>query len=108
MNFVKFEWCYPSVLFVGMMIDRQGIRPAESNVAAMAELPPPSTVKETIAHLSMTGYLRQFVEQYSILAVIFTDILPNNDFASKRGRWYPIAWAEQRKRAFLALKSALT
>ena len=51
-----------------MVVDRQGVRPAESKLAAVAELSPPTTVEELRAFLGMSGYLRQYVERYSILA----------------------------------------
>ena len=73
-------------------------------MAAVAELPPPSTVEEPRAILGMTGYLRQFVEQYNILAVSLTDILGDKAFATKRAA----AWCEQRQNAFITLKTALT
>ena len=74
-NFVKSRRCCPSLEFVGMAVDRQGIRPADSKIAAVADLPPPSTVEELRAIPGMTGYLRQFVERYSITASPLTDIL---------------------------------
>ena len=53
-NFAKSRWCCPGLEFVGMVVDRQGIRPADSKIAAVADLPPPSTVKELRAFLGMT------------------------------------------------------
>ena len=41
-----------------MVVDR----PAESEITAVAELSPPTTVEELRVFLSMTGYLRQFVD----------------------------------------------
>ena len=56
----------------------------------------------------MTGYLRQFVEGYSVLAAPLTDILRDKAFASTRSRRSLIPWLELHQHAFLALKSALT
>ena len=107
-NFAKSRWCCASLEFVGMVVDRQGVRPAESKIAAVAELSPPTTVEELRAFLGMTGYMRQYVERYSILAAPLTDILRNPLFASKRSRRSLIHWTEQHQYAFLSLKSALT
>ena len=107
-NFAKSRWCCPSLEFVGMVVDRQGIRPADSKIAAVADLLPPSTVEELRTFLGMTGYLRQFVQCYSIIASPLTDILRNKAFASKRSRRSPIPWLEPQQQAFLSLKSALT
>ena len=92
-----------SLEFVGMIVDRQGMRPAESKLAAVAELTPPATVEELRAFLGMTGYLRQYVEGYRIRATPLTDILRNPAFASKRSRRSLIPWTEQHQHAFLLL-----
>ena len=105
-NFAKSKWCCPSLEFVGMIVDRQGVRPAESKLATVAELTPPATVEE-LRFLGMTGYLRQCVEGYSIRAAPLTDILRNPAFASKRSRRSLIPWTEQHQHAFLSLKSCL-
>lgn len=69
-----------------MVIDRHGIRPAESKMSAVSQLTPPKTVEDLRKFIGMTGYLRNFVEKYSILAAPLTDILRNMQFASKRAR----------------------
>ena len=107
-NFAKSKWCFASLEFVGMVMDRQGVRLVESKLAAIAGLTPPTTVKELRAFLGMTGYLRQYVERYSILAAPLTDILRNTAFSSKRSRRLLIPWTGLHQHAFLSLKSALT
>lgn len=61
-NFAKSECCCTSLELVCMIVNRQGVRPAESKVPAVAKLFPPGTVEELRGFLGMTGYLRQFVE----------------------------------------------
>ena len=51
-----------------MVVDRQGVRPAEYKLAA--GLTPPTTVEKLRPFLGMTGYLRQYVERYMILAAL--------------------------------------
>ena len=53
-----------------MVVDRQGVRPAEYKLAAIAGLIPPTTVEKLRPFLGMTGYLRQYVERYMILAAL--------------------------------------
>ena len=91
-----------------MVVDRQGVRPEDSKIAAVAERSPPTTVEELRAFLGMTGYLRKFVRGYSGLAAPLTDILRNKAFASKRSRRSLIPWLEHHQNTFLALDSALT
>ena len=91
-----------------MIADRKGVRPADTDIAAVAELSPPTTVEELRPFLGMTGYLRPFVEGYSVLAAPLSDILRNKAFASKRSRFSSIPWLELHQHAYLALTSALT
>ena len=106
-NFANSKWCCASLELVGMVVDRQGVRPAESKLAAVAELTPPTTVEELRAFVGMAGYLRQYVEHYSILAAPLTDILRSPASASKRSRRSLFPWTASHHQAFLSLKSAL-
>ena len=54
MNFPNSRLCCARLEFVGMSVDRQGVRPAEKTIAAKAALPPPSTVEDLRAFLGMT------------------------------------------------------
>ena len=56
---------------------------------------PPSNVEELRAFLGMTGYLRQFIQNYSITAAPLTDLLRNKEFASKKACKFPIAWGAE-------------
>lgn len=57
-NFAKTRWCCESLEFVGIIVDQQGVRPAEAKIATVAELSPTVTVEALRAFLDMTGYLR--------------------------------------------------
>ena len=105
-NFPKSRWCCTTLDFVGTTVDRQGVRPAESNTAASAALPPPSTAEDLSPFVGMTGYLRKLGER-CMLAVPLTNIHRNKAFASKRARQARIPWSEQHQHVFLSLMSAL-
>ncbi|CAM9601251.1 unnamed protein product, partial [Laminaria digitata] len=107
-NFAKSTWWCARLEFVGIVVDRQGVRPAESKIAAVAGLSVPTTVAELRASLGLTRYLRQFVEGYSALAEPLTDILRNKAFTSKRSRRSLTPLSKLHQHAFLSLKSALT
>lgn len=52
-----------------MAVHHHGLRSAESKMSAIARLAPPATVAEEVRALwGITGYLRKFVEGYSIIA----------------------------------------
>ena len=106
MSFPKSRWCCTSQEFVDMIVDRQSVRPAESNTAESAALPPPSTAEDLSPFVGMTGYLRKLGER-CMLAVPLTNIHRNKAFASKRARQARIPWSEQHQHVFLSLMSAL-
>ena len=69
-NFSKSWWCCPQQEFVGMVVDRLGVRPSQSKIDAIAQLTRANTVEEVRALLGMTGYLRKFVPRYSALVFV--------------------------------------
>ena len=90
-----------------MMVDINGIRPAPSKMEAVAKMPRPTNIEELRTFLGLTGYLRQFVENYSIIAAPLTNILRNKEFATKRARKFPIPWTVEQEGAFASLKKSL-
>ena len=106
-NFVKCKFAASAQVFLGMMVDINGIRPAPSKMEPVAKMPRPTNIEELRAFLGLTGYLMQFNENYSIIAVPFTDILRNKEFATKRARKLPISWTVEQEGAFASLKKSL-
>ena len=91
-----------------MIIDSTDNRPSPSKLEAIEKVPPPSNVEELRAFLGMTGYLRQFIRNYSTTAAPLTDLLNNKEFAYKKTRKFPIAWGGGEAGGFHWLKKALT
>ena len=106
-NFAKCNFAASAQEFLGMMVDINGIRPAPSKMEAVAKMPRPTNIEELRAFLGLTGYLRQFVENYSIIAAPLTNILRNKEFATKRARKFPIPWTVEQEGAFTSLKKSL-
>ena len=90
-----------------MMVDINGIRPAPSKMEAVAKMPRPTNIEELRAFWGLTGYLRQFVENYSIIASPLTNVLRNKEFATKRARKFHIPWTVEQEGAFASLKKTL-
>ena len=74
---------------------------------AVAKMPRPTNIEELRAFLGLTGCLRQFVENYSIVASPLTNILRNKDFATKRARKLPIPWTVEQEGAFASHNKSL-
>lgn len=62
----------------------------------------------TRAFLDMTGCLRQHVEKNIVVASPLTNVLRNKAFASKSARKLPIQWGEEKEKAFVRFKGALS
>ena len=107
-NFSKSWWCCPQQEFVGMVVDRLGVRPSQSKIDAVAQLTRADTVEEVRALLGMTGYLRKFVPRYSALVAPISDLLRDKRFASKRARRLKVPWGEEQDKALAGLVQALT
>ena len=90
-----------------MIIDSTGLYPAPSKLDAIARMPRPHTVEELRTFLGLTGYLRQFVPNYSLTAAPLTNILRNKALASKRARKLTIPWSTAEEDAFQSLRETL-
>ena len=55
----------------------------------------------------MTGYLRQFVPQYSTVVVPISDLLRDPRFRTKRAKKEKVPWGEEQNQTFNALIEAL-
>ena len=106
-NFAKCNFAASAQEFLGMIVDINGIRPAPSKMEAVAKMPRPTNIEKLRAFLGLTGYLRQFVENCSIIAVPFTNTLCNKEFATKRARKLPISWTVEQEGVFASLKKSL-
>ena len=106
-NFAKCRFAASSQEFLGMVIDCTGIRPAPSKLEAVSKMPRPRTVGELRAFLGLTGYLRQFVPKYSLVAAPLTDLLRNKASATKRARKTQIEWGDAKQQSFVQMKAAL-
>ncbi|CAN0578805.1 unnamed protein product, partial [Laminaria digitata] len=107
-NFSKAWWCYPQQEFVGMVVDRLGVRPSQCKVDAVSQLTRADTVEEVRALLGMTGYLRKFVPQYSAMVPPISDLLQVKRFAWEKARKQKMPWGEEQDKALAALIRALT
>jgi len=107
-NFSKSWWCCPQQEFVGMVVDRLGVRPSQSKIDAIAQLTRANTVEEVRALLGMTGYLRKFVPRYSALVAPISNLLRDKRFATKRARKLKVPWGKEQDKALAALILALT
>lgn len=61
-NFAKCKWCAPHMEFVGMVVDRLGVRPSQSKIDAVTQLAPVETVEVTPRHDRLLEKVRTGVQ----------------------------------------------
>lgn len=93
----KCSFVVTSVAYLGHVILGHGVSVDPSKVQCITDWPQPKTLKALRAFLSLTGYYRNFVAPYGLLAKPLSDMLKSNNFI----------WTPNSKAAFLKLKQAL-
>ena len=106
-NLQKSEFCFPMVEWLGMIIECHGTRPAPSKIDAITQLSRPTTVEDIRVPQGMSGYLRQFIPNYSTVTAPISDLLREPRFRGKRARRLKVPWGEFQQ-AKDALIKALT
>jgi hypothetical protein len=86
------------VVDLGHVLDADGIRPVESKVQAIVDLPLPDSLKALKGFLGMAGYYRKFIQNFAHLSGPLMDM-------QKRGVVFE--WSLERVAAFEAIKQAL-
>ena len=107
-NLPKSEFCFSVVEWLGMFIDRFGVRPAPSKIEAITQLSRPSTVEEVRVLLGMAGYLRKFVPNYSSILAPISDLLRDPRFRSKMARRVKVPWSHAQTEAMETQVNLLT
>ena len=95
----KCKFAMPEINLLGFVLNKKGIKANPEKTSAIADMPPPRTVKQVRSFLGMTGYYRQCIRGYAQIAQPLTEL------TKKRSRF---AWNDQCQAAFLSLKQALT
>uniref|UniRef100_A0A5S6Q5D3 RNA-directed DNA polymerase n=1 Tax=Trichuris muris TaxID=70415 RepID=A0A5S6Q5D3_TRIMR len=88
-----------SLVFLGHLIDRNGIRPSPDKVAALQDFPRPQTVKQLRQYLGMVNFYRRFIPNLAVLLHPLDSLV-----AKTRGN---IAWNRTATNAFNEAKSAI-
>ena len=99
--FVKRSKCAfgaSSISYLGHVISDTGVAMDPAKVQAVAEWPPPRSVRAVRAFLGLAGYYRKFVQDYGTIAAPLTSLLKKEGFT----------WTADATAAFTALKTAVT
>ena len=86
------------LLYLGMLIDRKGMRPNPEKVNSIKNLPPPRSVKLLKKFLGSCQFFAQYVPLYSEIVV------PLHHLTAKGVKW---EWTEEKQQCFDKLKEKL-
>ncbi|GBG84309.1 hypothetical protein CBR_g38279 [Chara braunii] len=74
-NAKKCEWAKTQVLYLGHVLDGDGIKPEDSKIAAIRDGMTPSTLTELRSFLGLANYYRKFVRNFSTIAAPLRQLL---------------------------------
>ncbi|GBG91191.1 hypothetical protein CBR_g52073 [Chara braunii] len=97
-NSEKYEFGRTRILYLGHEIFAEGLKPDDAKVASIRDWPRLPSVIEMRSFLGMTGYYRNFVKNYSIVAAPLTDLTRLDT---------PWEWTDRCEAAFSHLKHVL-
>nr|GEV71819.1 hypothetical protein [Tanacetum cinerariifolium] len=97
-KFSKYEFWLREVLFLGHVINKDGIHVDPSKIEAFKNWEAPITPSEVRSFLVLAGYYRRFIENFSKIAKSLTILTQ---------KCKTFDWGEEQERAFQTLKNKL-
>ncbi|XP_028100871.1 uncharacterized protein LOC114300186 [Camellia sinensis] len=94
----KFEFWLHEVGFLGHVVTKEGVVIDPHKIEAIVKWPTPTNVSEVHSFLCLAGYYRRFVQGFSKIVVLLTQL-------TQKGVLFE--WSEQRESAFQELKTRL-
>lgn len=98
LNLDKCTFLMTNIAYLGFEINSYGIKPGEAKTLAVKEFKPPTNIHEVRQYLGLTGYFRQFIKNYALIAKALTAKI------KKDQKW---TWDGKAQDAFEKLKEAL-
>ncbi|KAK6177726.1 hypothetical protein SNE40_015771 [Patella caerulea] len=87
--------------YLGHFVGQRVIRPMENKIESIKQAEPPKTKKQLQSFLGLVGYYRQFVPNFSAVAVPLTDL-------TRKGQPNKLEWGNAQNAAFISLKQVLS
>ena len=93
----KCKWHQEEVEFLGCMVGKNGVRMSEDKIKVVKEWPTPTTVKEIQAFIGFVNFNRQFIQNFSLIAIPLTKLTRKE---------VPWKWTKEQDKAFKTLVNA--
>jgi hypothetical protein len=98
-KFSKCEFWMEEVAFLGHVLSAKGVAVDPSKIEAVSKWQSPKSVTEIRSFLGLAGYYRRFIEKFSKIAKLMTELLKSNT---------PYMWTDKCEASFQELKTRLT
>jgi hypothetical protein len=98
-KFSKCKFWMEKVAFLGHVLSAEGIAVDPSKVESITKWEQPLNVTDVRSFLGMAGYYRRFIENFSKITKLMTELLKNNT---------KFEWSEACEKSFQELKKRLT
>jgi transposase InsO family protein len=99
LNVAKCTFAVPEVVYLGHVVNTQGVAPDPSKVKAIREFPRPQNLRDVRAFLGLSGYYRTFIQDYAAMSRPLTQLTKKDE---------KFVWTDLQQQAFDNLKAALT
>lgn len=96
----KSRFCMSKLVFLGYVIDENGVQPDPEKIAPILNYPTPKNVKEVRRLIGMAGWYRRFIRDFSSITAPMTDLI-------KKAK-QKFIWTAEAQNAFEQLKVFLT
>nr|XP_054769552.1 uncharacterized protein LOC129277391 [Lytechinus pictus] len=97
-NLMKSEFAKAKVTYLGHVVGQGQVLPGEAKIQAILDFPIPTTKKELLRFLGMSGFYRKFVPNYSTVVSPLTNLLKAK---------VKYVWSDECHRSFEKLKAIL-
>lgn len=99
LNWKKCHFMKKEIEYLGYIIRDNEVRPSKEKIKAVSNFKKPYSIKAVQSFLGLTGYLRKFIRNYSLIAKPMTDLLKKDAV---------FIFDERCEEAFIKLKDVLT
>ncbi|GBG71593.1 hypothetical protein CBR_g9009 [Chara braunii] len=94
----KCQFFLTTISFLGHVVTDEGLQPEPQKVAAVRDVPVPTTIRQVRAFLGLASYYRRFIKGFAAIAGPLTNLLRKDQ---------PLIWTPGCDQAFSKLKAAL-
>jgi transposase InsO family protein len=93
----KCNWHQEEVEFLGCIVGKNGVKMSPDKIQVVKDWPTPKTVKEIQSFLGFVNFNRQFIQNFSKVAIPLTELTKKDT---------PFEWTKKQDEAFETLKNA--